>query len=85
SIKGECFAVQRAIWNSNFNNVKLSRVDLQFVGSAYDKYGNVTTTTLGSCSLDSKTAKQFVWNNLTADTAWDQHAYTSTALASSVY
>jgi hypothetical protein len=82
SIKSDCFAVQRAIWTNNF---KISQLDLQFAGSAYDKYGNAITTTLGSCTLDSATAKRFVWNNLTADTAWDQQAYTSTTLAPSVY
>jgi hypothetical protein len=81
-IKSDCFAIQHAIWTSNF---KISQLVLQFVGSAYDKYGNATTTTLGSCTLDSATARHFVWNNLTADTAWDQHAYTSTTLSPSVY
>lgn len=82
NIKNDCFTIQHALWTSNLT---FSGVDLQFVGSAYNKYGNISTETLGSCSLDNITVKQFVWNNLTVDTAWDQHAYTTAHLSATVY
>lgn len=72
-VKSECFDIQQAIWQAN---IPITSLEIHVVGPLVDQYGKTSTGMIGSCTLDKKTAQQFVWSNLDGDRAWGDYDLT---------
>jgi hypothetical protein len=73
----ECFNLMQATWHDSMSS-HIKSVDIHLTANLVDRYGHPSIGDVGQCTLTSDTEKQFVWENLDQDSAWNVYDYTWT-------